>query len=292
MLMVCHHLDSPNPGRRRLRRKPHPPRDHRRRGHPARPRGVLDDRLRQPGHGPGRRGHPAHLADRRQDEEAARTAAGGVRRQRQPAGASATSPSTPSTRRIAHGIAAQHIGSVEIGKLRRPGAVEAGLFRRQAGNGAEGGTIALRPQMGDPNASIPTPQPVHYRGRCSAPSARRSDRTRGHLRLPSRRGGRPTCRPASAWRRRSACRSPAPAAASARGHDPERCDRRRSRSTRKPTKSGPTANLLTCEPAEELADGAAVFPVLMLSRACTALSLLQRVASDRGNSGRHGHAGF
>jgi urease alpha subunit len=34
-----------------------------------------------------------------------------------------------------------------------------------------GGTIAAAP-MGDPNASIPTPQPVHY-APCSAPSARR-----------------------------------------------------------------------------------------------------------------------
>ena len=61
-----------HPRGRGLRRKPHPARNHRRRGHPARPGGVLDDRVRQPGHGPGRRGDHPHLADRRQDEEAAR----------------------------------------------------------------------------------------------------------------------------------------------------------------------------------------------------------------------------
>ena len=36
----------------RLRRKPHPQGDHRRRGHPARPRRALDDVVGQPGHGP------------------------------------------------------------------------------------------------------------------------------------------------------------------------------------------------------------------------------------------------
>ncbi len=41
MLMVCHHLDQAHSRRRGLRRKPHPPRDHRRRGYPARPGRVL-----------------------------------------------------------------------------------------------------------------------------------------------------------------------------------------------------------------------------------------------------------
>ncbi len=48
------------------------------------------------------------------------------------------------------------------GQARRSGAVVAGVFRGQARSGAEGGTIAAA-LMGDPNASIPTPQPVHYR---------------------------------------------------------------------------------------------------------------------------------
>ena len=74
------HADGLPPPRRqhprghRLRREPHPQRDHRRRGHPARPRRLLDDLLRQPGHGPRRRGADPHLADRAQDEGAARGA--------------------------------------------------------------------------------------------------------------------------------------------------------------------------------------------------------------------------
>ena len=83
MLMVCHHLDPVDPRGRGLRREPHPQGDDRRRGHPARHRRALDDVVRQPGHGPGRRGDHPHLADRAQDEEAARPAAGGEGRQRQ-----------------------------------------------------------------------------------------------------------------------------------------------------------------------------------------------------------------
>ena len=66
-----------------VRREPHPQGDHRGRGHPARHRRALDDVVGLPGHGPARRGHHPHLADRRQDEEAARAAEGGEGRQRQ-----------------------------------------------------------------------------------------------------------------------------------------------------------------------------------------------------------------
>ena len=83
MLMVCHHLVAVDPGGSRLRREPHPQGDHRGGGHPARYRRALDDVLRQPGHGPRRRGHHPHLADRAQDEGPARRAAGRDRRQRQ-----------------------------------------------------------------------------------------------------------------------------------------------------------------------------------------------------------------
>ena len=59
MLMVCHHLDSVDPRRHRLRRKPHPQGNDRRRGYSARSRRALDDLVRQPGDGPRRRGdHP------------------------------------------------------------------------------------------------------------------------------------------------------------------------------------------------------------------------------------------
>ena len=47
-----------------VRRKPHPQGNHRGRGHSARPRRALDDVVGQPGHGPARRGHHPHLADR------------------------------------------------------------------------------------------------------------------------------------------------------------------------------------------------------------------------------------
>ena len=83
MLMVCHHLDPLDRRGPGLRREPHPQGDDRRRGYSARPRRALDDVVRQPGHGPAGRGDHPHLADRGQDEEAARPSAGGERRQRQ-----------------------------------------------------------------------------------------------------------------------------------------------------------------------------------------------------------------
>ena len=75
------HADGlPSPGQldprgRCVRGKPHPQGNHRRRGHPARPRRAVDDVVRQPGDGPRRRGHHPHLADRAQDEDPARRAA-------------------------------------------------------------------------------------------------------------------------------------------------------------------------------------------------------------------------
>ena len=72
-----------DPRGHRLRREPDPARDHRGGGHPARHGRVLDHRVGQPGDGPRGRGPDPHLADRRQDEEAARPPARGDRRQRQ-----------------------------------------------------------------------------------------------------------------------------------------------------------------------------------------------------------------
>ena len=63
----AHGVPPPRPAHPRgrgLRREPHPPRDDCGGGHPARPRRVLDDLLRQPGDGPRRRGDHPHLADR------------------------------------------------------------------------------------------------------------------------------------------------------------------------------------------------------------------------------------
>jgi len=62
---------------------------------------------------------------------------------------------------IAHGMAA-HIGSVEIGKLADLVLWSPAFFGAKPDLVLKMGTIAAAP-MGDPNASIPTPQPVHYR---------------------------------------------------------------------------------------------------------------------------------
>jgi urease subunit alpha len=62
---------------------------------------------------------------------------------------------------IAHGISA-HIGSVEVGKRADLVLWSPALFGVKPDLVLIGGTIAAA-QMGDPNASIPTPQPVHYR---------------------------------------------------------------------------------------------------------------------------------
>lgn len=62
---------------------------------------------------------------------------------------------------IAHGIS-RHIGSIEIGKLADLVLWSPAFFGAKPDLVLKGGMIAAAP-MGDPNASIPTPQPVHYR---------------------------------------------------------------------------------------------------------------------------------
>jgi urease subunit alpha len=62
---------------------------------------------------------------------------------------------------ISHGIS-RHIGSVEIGKLADLVVWSPAFFGAKPDLVLKGGMIAAAP-MGDPNASIPTPQPVHYR---------------------------------------------------------------------------------------------------------------------------------
>ncbi len=62
---------------------------------------------------------------------------------------------------IAHGIA-HEVGSVEIGKLADLVVWSPALFGIKPALIVKGGMIA-QAAMGDPNASIPTPQPVHYR---------------------------------------------------------------------------------------------------------------------------------
>jgi urease subunit alpha len=62
---------------------------------------------------------------------------------------------------IAHGVS-QHIGSVEAGKMADLVLWAPAFFGTKPAMIIKGGMIIAAP-MGDPNASIPTPQPVHYR---------------------------------------------------------------------------------------------------------------------------------
>jgi urease subunit alpha len=76
---------------------------------------------------------------------------------------------------ITHGIA-HEVGSLEVGKLADIVLWRPAFFGVKPAMIIKGGMIAAAP-MGDPNASIPTPQPVHYRpmfgafgGACNATS--------------------------------------------------------------------------------------------------------------------------
>ncbi len=183
---------------RRVRREPHSWRDHRRRRHPPRPGRDQHDVERQPGDGPRRRGHHAHLADRAQDEGAARTA--GWRRHddnlriRRYVAKYTINPA------IAHGIA-EHVGSVEVGKLADLVLWRPAFFGVKPEMVIKGGFIAWA-QMGDANASIPTPEPVLMRPMFGAfGRAGGADQPRVRLAAPRGRGGRavPACR--SPWSR-------------------------------------------------------------------------------------------
>ncbi|MDP9900524.1 urease subunit alpha [Variovorax ginsengisoli] len=62
---------------------------------------------------------------------------------------------------ISHGIA-HEVGSIEVGKWADLVVWKPAFFGVKPFTIIKGGTIAMA-AMGDPNASIPTPQPVHYR---------------------------------------------------------------------------------------------------------------------------------
>lgn len=62
---------------------------------------------------------------------------------------------------ITHGIS-HEVGSIEVGKLADLVLWKPAFFATKPSLIIKGGVIAAAP-MGDPNASIPTPQPVHYR---------------------------------------------------------------------------------------------------------------------------------
>ncbi len=111
---------------------------------------------------------------------------------------------------IAHGIS-RHIGSVEPGKLADLVIWSPAFFGTKPDMVVKGGAIVAA-QMGDPNASIPTPQPVHYREMWGA-LRQGPHRHLGDLHLA--RGGRASASaPGSAWRRLSSrWRTSAPASA-------------------------------------------------------------------------------
>ena len=74
---------------------------------------------------------------------------------------------------LTHGVAS-YVGSVEVGKVRRSGTVESGLFRKQAGYHHQR-RYDHRLQMGDANASIPTCEPVMYQPMFAAHGRRNTD---------------------------------------------------------------------------------------------------------------------
>ena len=88
---------------------------------------------------------------------------------------------------IAHGVS-KHIGSVEKGKLADLVLWSPAFFGVKPDMIIKGGSIVAA-LMGDPNASIPTPQPVHYRPMFGAFGAR-AYRVVGGVRLEGR-GARP-----------------------------------------------------------------------------------------------------
>ena len=160
MLMVCHHLNAADPRGPGLRGVAHPRRDHRRRGRAARSRRHQHDVVRLAGDGAHRRGDHPHLADRRQDEAPAGRAA-----RRRPARQRARQAlrgqvhdqprHRPRHRRT-------RSGSIEVGKLADLVVWKPAFFGVKPELVLKGGLIASA-AMGDPNASIPTPQPVRYR---------------------------------------------------------------------------------------------------------------------------------
>ena len=192
------------------------------------------------GDGPRRRGHHPHLADRAQDEDAARRAA---RTSRTATTISASSATSPSTRSIPRSRTASRTRSARSkpGKLGRPRALEAGVLRREAGDHLQGRHHRLgadgRPERLDPDAAA---------GALSA-DVRRLRQARyatsvtfvSQAALESRPGARSACaKPLVAVRN-------TPRHRQAR-HDAQRRAAARSRSIPRPTRSAPTAK---CSPA-------------------------------------------
>ncbi len=176
MLMVCHHLDPRIPEDVAFAESRIRARDHRRRGHPARPRRALS-MISSDSQAMGRVGEVIIRTWQTAAQDEARSAGalpGETRRQRQPA--------RQALRRQVHDqpgasptASRAQVGSVEVGKLADLVLWKPAFFGVKPDLVLKGGIIAAAP-MGDPNASIPTPQPVHYRPMFGAfGGARRAD---------------------------------------------------------------------------------------------------------------------
>ncbi len=138
---------------------------------------------------------------------------------------------------IAHGVS-RHIGSVETGKLADLVVWSPAFFGTKPDMVIKGGIIVAA-QMGDPNASIPTPQPVHYRQMWGA-YRQGAHGDQPDLRLAG--GDRAQCRAASSGWRSAPSRWRTCAAASRRRRWFTTARRRIWRSTRKPMRYGRMAS--------------------------------------------------
>ena len=128
---------------------------------------------------------------------------------------------------IAHGIA-HDVGSIEPGKLADLVLWKPAFFGVKPSLVLKGGFIA-QAAMGDPNASIPTPQPTHYRPMFGSFGRRYATTTDLRVEGRARKRQRRRARPREAAGGRSRCRD------RQERHDVERrdaVDRRRSRNLR------------------------------------------------------------
>ena len=146
---------------------------------------------------------------------------------------------------IAHGVG-HVVGSVEPGKLADLVLWKPAFFGVKPSLILKGGMIAAA-AMGDPNASIPTPQPVHYRPMFGAFGTCAGDV--GDLRFEGRaqesRGPQARSLEADGRGERHAQDRQA-------RHEEQRCDAADRRRSRDATKCAPTASCSLCEPATVL----------------------------------------
>ena len=135
---------------------------------------------------------------------------------------------------ITHGIA-QHVGSIEAGKLADLVLYEPDYFGVKPELVLKGGLIVAA-QMGDPNASIATPQPVYLRPQFAAYGRALSKSCLSSSRRPSLEAG--IVERYGLQRESWPSRLPRDRQ---EGHEAERGDARDPRSTPTPTRSGSTA---------------------------------------------------